>query len=115
MSIRENIEIYHQLDPEKFLGILKDEYGAREHPAQPESYLIDDPELPFYKPQQLEDHVSILGFTFVPLSNILIQAIIDHAELVPDEVLVRWTQEQELIIEKTIGELRENSTFTNEP
>ncbi len=109
MSIRENIEIYTQLDPQKYVEILKKEYGAREHPSQPDGYIIDDPELPFYRPKTIEDHISILSFNYTPLSILLIQAIIDHPELVPDEVLVRWTQEQDLIMENTLGDLRRQS------
>jgi hypothetical protein len=115
MSVRENIEIFHQFDTKTYLEILKDEYGAREHPAQPGSFLIDDPELPFYGPREADDHISILGFNYALLSNLLIQAIIDHPEMVPDEALVRWTQEQDLVLEKTAGQLRSGDIYRNEP
>jgi hypothetical protein len=114
MSVRENIEVFHRFDTNTYLEILKDEYGAREHPVQPGSYLIDDPELPFYEPRVAEDHISILGFNYALLSNLLIQAIIDHAKLVPDEALVRWTQEQDLVLEKTLGELRSTDKQTSD-
>jgi hypothetical protein len=114
MSVRENIEIFHPFDTKTYTEILKSEYGARDHPAQPGSFLIDDPELPFYEPKTLEDHVSILGFNYALLSNLLIQAIIDHQELVPDDVLIRWTQEQDLVMEKTAGELRSANKSNND-
>ena len=106
MSIRENIEIFHQFDIETYLSVLENEFGVRSHPAQPGCYLIDEPGLPFCRPQQMEDHVSILGFNKVPLSDTLLQALIEHPEIIPDRAVVRWTQEQELIIETTIGDLR---------
>jgi hypothetical protein len=114
MSVRENIEIFHPLDTKTYLEILKDEYGARDHPSQPDSYLIDNPGTPFYEPKEIDDHVSILGFNYALLSNLLIQAIIGHPELVPDEVLIRWTQEQDLVLENTAGELRSGDIFRNE-
>jgi hypothetical protein len=97
MSLRENIQIFHPLDIERYLQILKTEYGAREHPQQDGAYLIDG--LPFYAPQQAEDHVFVLGFNMVPLSHLVIQALADHPELISDDVLVRWTQEQDVIFE----------------
>ena len=106
MSIHENIEIFHPLDVEEYLSVLKDEFNGHEHPTQPDSFLVGEPELPFYKPKQLEDHVSILSFNKVPLSDFLLEALIGHPELAPDNVIVRWTQEQDLIIETTIGDLR---------
>ena len=115
MSVRENIEASPPFDSKTYLDILKTEYGAKEHPEQPGSYLIGDPELPFYEPREFEDHVSVLGFNYALLSNLLIQAIIDHPELVPDETRIRWTQEQDLVMEKTAGELRHGDLFVNVP
>ena len=106
MSIHENIEIFHPLDVDEYLRVLKKDFNAHEHPAQPDSFLVGEPGLPFYKPKQMEDHVSVLSFNKVPLSDLLIEALIDHPELVPDEVIIRWTQEQELIVETTMGDLR---------
>src|SRR5271157_878595 len=103
MSIRENIEIFHKFDIETYISVLENEFGVRSHPAQMGCYLIDEPGLPFYKPQQMGDHVSILGFNKVPLSDTLLQALIKHPEIVPDRTVVRWTQEQELIVETTMG------------
>ncbi len=107
MSYRENLEVYHPLDVEKYLEVLKTEHGAIEHPAQRGSFLIGEPKLPFYKPQKTEDHAFILGFNWVPLSASLLKALVDHPELAPDETLIRWTEEQELIFEATLGDLRQ--------
>jgi hypothetical protein len=104
MSVRENIQFFHQFDVEAYLAILACEYDAGEHPTQPNAYLIDG--LPFYRPREIEDHVSVLGFNYAPLSDLLIQALISHPELVPDEVLVVWTIEQELFLETTMREVR---------
>lgn len=109
MSVVENIQFFHRFDPKTYLEILKSEYGAKENPAQYGTYLIDDPELPFYQPEEIDGYVSVLGFNYYLLSSLLIQAIVDHPELVPDAALVRWTQEQDLVLEKTLGELRVKS------
>jgi hypothetical protein len=115
MSVRENIEASPPFDTKTYLEILKNEYRAREHPEQPGSYLIGNPDLPFYEPKQFGDHVTVLGFNYALLSNLLLQAIIDHPELVPDETRIRWSQEQDLVMEKTAGELRKGDLFVNEP
>ena len=60
MSIRENIEIYHHLDLDQFLEILKREHGLVEHPSQAGALMMDN--VSFYSPRYSEDHVSILGF-----------------------------------------------------
>ena len=106
VSIHENIEIFHPLDVDEYLTVLKKEFNAHEHPAQPNSFLIGEPGLPFYKPKQMEGHVSVLGFNKIPLSDLLLEALIKHPELVSEEAIVRWTQEQELIVETTMGDLR---------
>lgn len=113
MSVRENIQFFHPFDTKTYLDILKTEYGAKENPAQFGTYLIDDPELPFYEPKEIDAHISVLGFNYFLLSSLLIQAIVDHPELVPDEALVRWTQEQDLVLEKTAGELRGKGDLKN--
>jgi len=108
MSIRENIQFFHQINPEKYLEVLREEHNAKVHPSQPGSLLIDEAQ-PFYQPQQIEDHLSILGFNYTPLPEQLIQVIIEHPELAPDDTLIRWTQEQDLILETTLGELRKSA------
>ena len=104
MSVKENIQFFPQFDTDSYLKILKDECGAIEHPTQTDCYLIDG--LPFYKPKQIEDHVSVLGFNYAPLSDQLIQALNDHPELASDDVHVVWTIEQDLILETTMEKVR---------
>ncbi len=107
MSIKENLELYCELDIEKYLRILDEESNVQPHPNQINSYLVDG--LPFYRPRQTGDHISVLGFNKIPLSFSLIQALIDHPELVPNSTVVCWTQEQDLILKDTIGNLRRES------
>ncbi|MGA7193687.1 MAG: hypothetical protein WBW94_08660 [Anaerolineales bacterium] len=104
MSIRENIEIYPPLDLHQFLEVLKRDYGLVEHPSQAGALTIDG--LSFYSPRISGDHVSILGFNKAPIPDTVVQALVEHPELVPNDVVIRWTQEQELIFECTLGELR---------
>ena len=104
MSVREVIRFFHQFNPEEYLSILKGERGAIDHPSQPDAYMVDD--LPFYKPIQKSDYLYVLGFNKVPLPDVLIGAMINYPELVPDEVLIFWTIEQELLLETTMGEVR---------
>lgn len=108
MSIRENIEVYHSLDLDQFLKILKREYGSIEHPSQAGALIVDN--LSFYSPRYSIDHVSILGFNKIPLPYTIIQALVEHQELAPDDAVICWTQEQELILECTLGELRKRQT-----
>src|SRR5687767_13864186 len=100
MSIKENLELYCKLDIENYIQILRDELNAQDHPNQTNAYLLD--RLPFYRPKQMEDHISILGFNNIPLPISLIQALIDHPELAQDSVVIRWIQEQDLILENTL-------------
>ena len=55
---------------------------------------------------QIDEYIIIMDFNYVPLSSLLIQALIDRPELIPQDTLVRWTAEQEIIMEKTIREMR---------
>ena len=112
MSVRENIQFFHQFDVDTYLSILKDEYGAKEHPKQPGSYLVED--LPFYAPKIMDDHVSVLSFNYAPLSGILIDALANHPELVPDDIGILWTIEQELFLETTMGAVREKISMKGE-
>ena len=106
MSLIENFEIYHRLDIEQYTRVLKTEYGAIDHPLKERSLLIGDNQRPCYYPQQAEDHVFVLGFNYEPLSPSLLESLIDHPDLYPDDVFVRWTAEQDLIVEGTLGDLR---------
>lgn len=106
MSHRECIQVFNTVDIQAYLGILKDEFGAKPHPHQPDAFLVGDPPLPFYQPQVVMDHLSILSFNYWPLSISLVQALISHPELASKTTKVRWTAEQELIIEGTLQELK---------
>ena len=104
MSVRENIQIFHQFDVETYLEILKTEHGAEDHPSQSGCYLLDD--LPFYKPKQTDEYIFVLGFNYAPLPGLLIDALANHPELVPDDVSIHWTIEQDLLLDTTMGEIR---------
>jgi len=106
MSIRENIEIYHSIDLDRFLEVLKSEHGSAEHPSQSGALIVD--KLSFYSPRRLGDHISILGFNGIPIPDSVVEALVQHPELIPDNAFIRWTQEQELIFEGTLGELRQH-------
>ena len=105
MSFRESIQIFCQFDHEEYLTILQRDFGAREHPSQSGSYLIDDPELPFYRPVESEEYLFIMGFNYAPLSFLLLRALIDCPDLVPVESVFRWIAEQEPLLERTVGDL----------
>lgn len=107
MSIRENIQFFHRFDPDEYLRILIDEHGAEPHPNQDDAFLVEG--LPFYAPKQTEEHIFVIGFNLVPLSHMLIQALVSHPDLAPDTTLIRWTQEQELIVESTLADLQNQS------
>src|SRR5512141_1812519 len=104
MSIRENIELYGLHNPEHDGQTLTEESGATQHPGQADAYLLDG--LPFHAPRLAGDHLSILGFNGVPLPDSLIEALIGHPEIFADDILIRRTQEQDLILEATLGQLR---------
>ena len=53
-----------------------------------------------------------LDFNKIPISYSIVQALIEHRELAPDDVIVRWTQEQELIFESTLGEFEGDEVIT---
>ena len=63
-----------------------------------------------YKPKQTDEYVSILGFNLVPLPNVLLDALANHPEMIPDETAIVWTIEQELFLQTTIGEIREKNS-----
>ena len=104
MSLRENIELYGIQNEEQIIEILVDEFGATVHPRQAGSYVLEN--LPFHAPRSVNDHISILSFNNTPLPDSLLVALVDHREWFPDTILIRWTQEQDLILEATLGELR---------
>ena len=97
MGLRENIQLFHPIDIDRYLDILISEYGAEKHLQQDGAYLIDG--LPFYKPQLAEGYIFILGFNKAPLSYVLIQALANYPKLAPGNTRVLWMQEQELIVD----------------
>jgi len=104
MSVRENIELYGLSDEEQCVEILLNEFGAVKHPNQADACILKS--VPFYVPRLAEDHISVLSFNNTALPDSLVEALVDHPNLFPDDILIRWTQEQELIFEATLGELR---------
>ncbi len=108
MSVRENIQLYGEVNNERYIQTLQVEYGAAKHPRERRAYIVEG--LPFYAPRQTPDHISILSFNNSPLPDALLEALVLHPELFPDDVLIRWTQEQDLILEATLGQLRGLST-----
>ncbi len=108
MSVRENIELYGGINNEWYIQTLEVEYGAAKHPHERHAYIVEG--IPFYAPRQSPDHLSILSFNNIPLPDALLEALVMHPELFPNDVLVRWTQEQDLILEATLRQLRGLST-----
>jgi hypothetical protein len=108
MSVRENLELYGIQDETRYVNTLTTEFGATKHPKQRGALILEG--LPFYAPRFLDDHISILSFNNIPLPDALIQALVDHRELFPDNILIRWTQEQDLILEGTPGQLTGQTT-----
>ena len=104
MGLRENIQIFHPVDIELYLEILNSEYGAQEHPQQAGAFLIDG--LPFYAPQLAEGYVFIVGFNMLPLSHLLIRALANHPDIVPESAVVRWTHEQDIILEGKLSVMK---------
>ncbi len=94
MSVRENIELHGGIDNEPHLQILRKEYGAAPHPVENRAYILGG--LPFHSPSRSRYHLSILSFIDLPLPDALLEALIKHPELFPDQVLIRWAQEQHL-------------------
>ncbi len=105
MSIIENIEVFHRVDVDRYLIVLLNEFGARPNPNQRGTFLIDDPPLPFYRPRQFDNRLSVLGFNYTPLSSLLILALIDHSDLAPAGTIVRWSAEQEIVAQGSLSEL----------
>lgn len=112
MSVREIIWFFKQFDSNAYLDILKNDHGANEHPNQPQTYVVD--ELPFYEPFETEDFVCIVSFNKSPLPQVLIDALINHPELAVDDMTIIWTIEQEILLETTMGELRDKWVEINE-
>ncbi len=104
MSVRENIELYGLSAKEASAKTLIEEVGATRHPRQQDAYMLEG--LPFHAPRPAGDHLSILSFNNTPLPDALVEGLVGHREFFPDNILIRWTQEQDLILEDTLGTLR---------
>ena len=105
MSFLESIEVFCDVDVARYVSVLQYEFGARPNPHQANTFLIDDPPIPFYKPRQFDNHLSVIGFNHAPLSSLLILALIDHPELAPPETIVRWSADQEVVAQGSLAEL----------
>src|SRR5690242_2248857 len=99
MTYRECIWVDHAVDVDRFLAVLKSEYGARANEMIAGSFLIGDPPVPFYAPRLIDGRLAITGFNRFPLSPLLVEALGRHPELAPPETPLRWTEEQDLLIE----------------
>ncbi len=106
MSVKENIQFFYRFNIEAYLILLQEEQCAIQHPSEPGAYIVEN--MPFYQPKQIENHVSVLGFNYFPLSSALITVLATHPEIVPDEVLVCWTAEQDLIWKGTMRKVRKS-------
>jgi hypothetical protein len=100
MSVREHIEPYALRDQAKLVDVLVDEFGVIKQPSRSRPYLGG---LPYHAPRPAEDHTSMLSFNNSPLPDFPIEALVIHAELFSDDILMCWTQEQDLIFEATLG------------
>ena len=105
MSVRESLWVNYPVDVDRYLEILKTEYGARDHPQEADSFLMSDPPLPFYHPRLIDRRLAVTGFNYLPLPVELIHALILHPELAPLTALVSWTSEQDLIARGTLRRL----------
>ena len=105
MSVRESLWVNYPVDVDRYLEILKTEYGAKDHPHEPGSFLMGNLPLPFYHPRLIDRRLAVTGFNYLPLPVELIHALILHPELAPLTALVSWTSEQDLIARGTLRRL----------
>ncbi len=89
MSVRENLELYGLQNSTHYVEVLSGEYGATKHPNQENAYVLEH--RPFYAPRHADDHISILSFNNGPLPDSLIEALVDHPEVFPDDIIIRWS------------------------
>lgn len=103
MSVRECIWIYHPINVEAYVQVLKEEFGAQPHPEQSGAFLIGDPPLPFYEPKLIDgEKLAITSFNYLPVPDTLLEALTHHPELVPPSAQVHWTVEQDALFEGTL-------------
>ncbi len=104
MSIREDFDLYGLPDTEQYVEVLSSEFGASRHPNQENAFILE--QHPFYAPRPVEDHISTPGFNNIPLPDSPDPSTREPSGIFPDDILSRWTQEQDLIFEATLRELR---------
>ncbi len=102
MSLRESLWVNYPVDVDRYLEILKTEFETKDHPGEPEAFLVGNPLLPFYHPRLIDRRLAVTGFNYLPLPVELIHALILHPELAPLTTLVSWTSEQDLIARGTL-------------
>jgi len=107
MSVIESIWISHEVDVESYLTVLQAEFGAVAHPKEAESFLIGDPPSLFRRPVHFEGWTYITGFDNQPLSDVLLDALVQHPELAPERTRVNWTVEQDRLFTGTLAEVRQ--------
>lgn len=105
MALYECLRIYHEADTGQYLAILQKEFGVQPHPEQLGSFLIGEPPVAFYRPTRQEDYFYVLSFNYGLLPLCLVQALVDHPELVPPRTRVLWTAEQDLIYDGKLKNL----------
>ena len=110
MSIRENIELYGSLDLESNKHLQMN--------IKP-SHIQANPMLILWKVRHSINlsnwkiMFQLWDLNMVPLPYSAFEVLLQHPKLAPDDVYIRWTQEQELIFEGTLGELRRESNNTD--
>jgi len=102
MSVRECIWVHHPVNVENYIKVLKEEFGARPHPKQEGAFLIGDPPLPFYQPKLIDERLAITSFNYIPLPDVLLEALTHHPELAPPSAQVNWTMEQDQLFDGTL-------------
>lgn len=102
MSVHECLWVYHPVDVEQYMEVLKEEFGAQPYPDKPGTFLIGDPPLPFYEPQLIHERLAVTSFNYLPLPDALLEALTKHPELVPPSAQVNWTIEQDSLFEGTL-------------
>ena len=109
MSVYEMLRVFHKFDPDKYLSILKDEHGAKPHPSIDDALKVG--KTPFYRPQDGGEYIYIVSFNHIPLPEVVLEAVINHPELVPDDVLIFLSAEVDICLETTAGEERGREVY----
>jgi hypothetical protein len=102
MSVHECLWVYHPVNIEAYVNVLKEEFGAIPHPEQERAFLIGNPPLPFYEPKLIDEKLAVTSFNSISLPDTLLEALTHHPELVPPSAQVNWTIEQDSLFEGTV-------------